>query len=176
MYLKQRTEAKHNYDYYGSLRFYFDMMVRDFDSFVGIHRYIKDFLHFRHAIDSVYIYSNKEEFFNMSIEDLMNVKRARLLYVQVDSNYKHVPIDWFMNYDSFAIYTFLNLVGYGEGSLGGWMRPFFRAENKFIVDFKKDFFNYGQGGLVSFFWQKLKTVLYVLWDMLFMVSITSVVV
>lgn len=137
--LKQRTEAKNNYDYYGSLHFYYDILIRDFDSFVGFYRYIKDCLHLRHATDSVYIYSNKEEFFNLSIDDMISVKRARLMYVQVDSSYKHVPIDWFMNYDSFAIYTFLNLVGTGEGSPGGWLRPFFRLEDKFTVDFKKDF-------------------------------------
>jgi hypothetical protein len=79
-----------------------------------------------------------------------------------------------MNYDSFAIYTFLNLVGNGEGSLGGWMRPFFRSEDKFTVDFKKDFYNYD--GFISFVWHKFKSVVYVLWDMLVMISITSVVV
>jgi len=73
VYLKQRCEAQHSYDYYGSLRFYFDMMLRDFDSFVGFYRYAKDCLHLRHAIDSVYIYSNKEEFFNLSIDDMDTV-------------------------------------------------------------------------------------------------------
>lgn len=64
---------------------------------------------------------------------------------------KCVPPDWFLGYDQFAIYTFLNLVGNEDKSFNekGYLKTFIRSKknqinllnnlNTFKVNYAKDF-------------------------------------
>ena len=45
----------------------------------------------------------------MDVSELMKIKDLRVMYIQVDSMNKCIPQDWFLGYDQFAVYTFLNL-------------------------------------------------------------------
>jgi len=75
------------------------------------------------------------------------VPDLRVNYVQVDSMNKCVPQDWFLGYDQFTVYTFLNLAGQITGK-AGFLKSFFRIDHKVFfvnnlsmidVDFGYDF-------------------------------------
>ena len=70
--------------------------------------------------DNFYAFSYDPELLDLSLEELQapEKKNLRLKYVQVDSMSKCVPQDWFLGYDQFAIYTWLNLNGFQEEESG----------------------------------------------------------
>jgi hypothetical protein len=55
----------------------------------------------------------------MDVSELMKIKDLRVKYIQVDSMNKCIPQDWFLGYDQFAVYTFLNLQDLKNVSLLG---------------------------------------------------------
>ena len=58
----------------------------------------------------------------------------------MDIKNKCVPIDWFLGFDTFSLYTFVNLVGFGKHGVGGYLSTYFRDESGgFTIDFKRDF-------------------------------------
>jgi hypothetical protein len=61
--------------------------------------------------DNLYAYTYDPKYLNMTIEELKDQK-IRMKYLQVGSMSKCVPQDWFLGYDQFAIYTWLNLGGH----------------------------------------------------------------
>ena len=61
--------------------------------------------------DNLYAYTYDPKYLNMTIEELKDQK-VRMKYLQVGSMSKCVPQDWFLGYDQFAIYTWLNLGGH----------------------------------------------------------------
>ena len=81
----------------------------------------------------------------------------KVQYLQVDIKNKCVPIDWFIGYDTFSIYSFINLIGFGYTSQGGYLKTIFRDKDGFMVDFKHDFSEIGNSeeGLVRHFEIKL---------------------
>jgi hypothetical protein len=51
-----------------------------------------------------------------------------------------VPIDWFIGYDTFSIYSFINLLGFGKSGTGGYLKTILRSqESGFDIDLKEDF-------------------------------------
>ena len=82
--------------------------------------------------DNFYAFSFNKTLLDMSMHELP--QPMRLKYMQVDSMNKCVPQDWFLGYDQFAIYSFLNLVGKAgnRGSLresaSGFLKTYFRPE------------------------------------------------
>ena len=73
------------------------------------------------------MFSYNKTLLNYSLENLRQLKNIRLRYLQIDSKHKCVPTDWYLGYDTFAIYTFYQLTG-NKGYLKSLMK-----EN--IVDF-----------------------------------------
>lgn len=59
--------------------------------------------------DNFYAFSYNQTLLNMDVSELMKIKDLRVKYIQVDSMNKCIPQDWFLGYDQFAVYTFLNL-------------------------------------------------------------------
>lgn len=59
------------------------------------------------------------------------MKDIKLRYMQVDSKHKCVPTDWYLGYETFAIYTFLQLAGNK-----GFLKPLMRDT---IIDYEKEF-------------------------------------
>lgn len=59
--------------------------------------------------DNFYAFSYNKTLLNMDVSELMKIKDLRVKYIQVDSMNKCIPQDWFLGYDQFAVYTFLNL-------------------------------------------------------------------
>ena len=58
--------------------------------------------------DNFYAFSYDQGLLELSVEELAK-KDVRLKYIQVDSMSKCVPQDWFLGYDQFSVYSFLNL-------------------------------------------------------------------
>jgi len=52
------------------------------------------------------MFSYNKTLLNYSLENLRQLKNIRLRYLQIDSKHKCVPTDWYLGYDTFAIYTF----------------------------------------------------------------------
>lgn len=60
----------------------------------------------------------------------------RIRYLQVDTKHKCVPVDWFIGYDTFTVYTFLNLVGFGSRGARGYLKTLMRDDHSsFLIDF-----------------------------------------
>lgn len=93
----------------------------------------------------------------------------KLRYLQLDAQHKCVPTDWYViGYDTFAIYTFLQLVNMqGEAAVvedggdlasphkdvagKGFLQTLFRDKGQeFTVDYSKDFDQPETTGLISF--------------------------
>lgn len=49
----------------------------------------------------------------MSADELRQVTDLKMSYLQLDSTTKCMPVGGPLGYDSFMIYTFIGLVGYG---------------------------------------------------------------
>lgn len=61
--------------------------------------------------DNFYAFSYNNSLINTDIQEIKKMPNIRMKYIQVDSMNKCVPQDWFLGYDAFAIYSFLNLAG-----------------------------------------------------------------
>ena len=59
--------------------------------------------------DNFYAFSYNQTLLDVNIQQLQ--PEVRIKYIQLDSMNKCVPQDWFLGYDQFAVYTFLNLAG-----------------------------------------------------------------
>ena len=68
--------------------------------------------------DNFYVFSYDPEMLNLTLDEMQSRSDLRVKYVQVDSMSKCVPQDWFLGYDQFAVYTWLNLNGFREGEAG----------------------------------------------------------
>jgi hypothetical protein len=104
----------------------------------------------------------------MSIEELRKIPNLKVRYLQVDSKNKYVPADWFIGFDSFTIYSFVNLLGFGDTSVGGYLKPLMRSEKtSFMIDFQNDFSQLGStfDGLTQHLWLKLWLVFDSLWNL-----------
>lgn len=97
--------------------------------------------------DNLYAFSFDPKYLNMTIQELKDQK-VRMKYLQVGSMSKCVPQDWFLGYDQFAIYTWLNLGGHQideAGHLKTFIRParskfnFVNNLDKIAVDYSQDF-------------------------------------
>jgi len=74
----------------------------------GVQKITTNFLSSQLMNDNFYAFSYNKTLLDGNVEDL---KDSRVKYIQVDSMNKCVPQDWFLGYDQFAVYTFLNLAG-----------------------------------------------------------------
>ena len=54
----------------------------------------------------------------MPLSELKEVPGVRMKYLQVDILNKCVPQDWYLGYDQFSVYTFLNLQRLMGSNLG----------------------------------------------------------
>ena len=75
-----------------------------------------------------------------------------------------MPVGGPIGYDTFAVYTFISLIGYGQdaGYLKTWLRG--AAENMLEVDFSVDLGNLGSSG--DGLWGHAKRKMYLLTDCL----------
>ncbi|CDW71816.1 UNKNOWN [Stylonychia lemnae] len=70
--------------------------------------------------DNIFIFTFNQTLLNSSIKQLRQVEKLRVRYIQIDSKHKCVPTDWYLGYDTFAIYTFYQLSG-NQGFLRSMM-------------------------------------------------------
>ena len=116
----------------------------------------------------MYIYSRNKTLMDLPLEALRLDSGLKYRFLQVDSQHRCVPSDWYMiGYDNFAIHSFLNLaIAGGSKEVQGFLKPFFERPTmlSFIVDFSKEF-NVPRGILaylkfkVSIFFQTLGELL-----------------
>ena len=91
-------------------------------------------------LEHLYAYSLNETLLDLPFDEIEKISGIKVQYLQVDSKSKCVPSRWFMGSDAFPIYTFINLIGYGPTSLGGYIKPIFKEfPNDFKVDFRNGF-------------------------------------
>ena len=87
----------------------------------------------------VYAYSQNKTLLSMSLEELKQLKpEPRIHYLQLDSSHRCMPAGGALAYDTHMTYTFINLMGYGEGSASGYLRTILR-DKPTEVDFANDF-------------------------------------
>lgn len=94
----------------------------------------------------------------MPLEELRKLPGIKARYLQVDIKNKCVPIDWFIGFDTFSIYSFVNFVGFGQAGHGGYLKSFLRpGPSGFLVDFADDFQGLGEShdGIVKHFKNKM---------------------
>ena len=93
--------------------------------------------------DNFYAFSYNNTLLNLDIQQLSEIRDLRLKYIQVNSMSKCVPQDWFLAYDQFSVYTFLNLAGQREAE-GGHLKTYIRPERSGFD------FLYGYNSLLNF--------------------------
>ena len=101
---------------------------------------LKTFYNSNMLLEHLYAYSLNETLLDLPLDEIEKIPGIKVQYLQVDSKSECVPKRWFMGSDAFPIYTFINLIGYGPTSLGGYMKPVFTIfQNEFKVDFTNGF-------------------------------------
>ena len=89
-------------------------------------------------------------------------------YLQIDTKNKCVPVDWFIGYDAFAVYSFVNLIGYGPTGSQGFLKTILRPYREaFTVDFANDFSSVGTkgAGIFTHFKAKFWLIFDILYDL-----------
>ena len=115
----------------------------------------------------------------MPISEVREIAYLKVRYLQVDTKNRCVPIDWFIGYDAFAVYSFVNLIGYGPTGSRGFLKTILRQfPNAFTVDFANDFQAVGTKGSGIFGHYKVKVwlmleILYDLFILLCLLMATS---
>ena len=87
----------------------------------------------------------------------------KVYYMQMDSTQKCMPVGGPIGYDTFMIYTFINLVGYGEDA--GYMKTWLRKEGSeymLDVDFGEDLVVLGSSG--DGIWSHITSKISVIFD------------
>ena len=138
------------------------------DTFFGLYTVIEHFVKSNLVIDNFYAYSLNETLLDMPIEEVRQIPGIKVRYLQVDTKNKCVPIDWFIGYDAFSIYSFINLIGYGPTSSKGYLKTILRPyPNAFKVDFANDFTAVGTSGsgMLAHFQVKFWLMLEILYDL-----------
>ncbi len=117
---------------------------------------------------NLYIYSRNKTLMDLPLEALRLDSSLKYRFLQVDSQHRCVPSDWYMiGYDNFAIHSFLNLaIAGGSKEVQGFLKPFFERPTmlSFMIDYSKEF-NVPRGILaylkfkVSIFFQTLGELL-----------------
>ena len=148
------------------------------DSFVGSYTVLEHFVKSNLVIDNFYAYSLNETLLDLPIEEVRKIPGIRVRYLQVDTKNKCVPNDWFIGYDAFSAYSFINLIGYGPTSTKGFLKPILRDfpnDNK--VDFENDFHSVGtQGaGFFSHFRIKGRLLISILYDLFLLMCLVVTV-
>jgi hypothetical protein len=117
----------------------------------------------------VYAYSRNQTLLEMSFDELREIPDLRTHYLQVDIQNKFVPVDWFLGYDTYVIYSFVNLVGFGPQK--GYLKTLLRDE-PFWVDFEKDFIGSSGQGLWRHFETKAWLLIDTLWSLMILMCCT----
>ena len=61
------------------------------------------------VVDNFYAFSYNSTLLEIPMSELESMKDLKVKYLQVDNLNKCIPQDWFLGYDQFSVYTFLNL-------------------------------------------------------------------
>jgi hypothetical protein len=105
----------------------------------------------------LYAYSRNGSLLNASTDELRNNQSLRLRFLQLDTQHRCVPTDWYvLGYDTFAIYTFLKLVQQSDGGRKGFLRSYYSSLVESFVDYDSDFDYPELKGLMSFLWYKVQ--------------------
>jgi len=70
--------------------------------------------------DNIFSFSYNNLLLKLSFEDLRKKTDVKVHYMQIDNRHKCVPTDWYLGYETFAIYTFYQIsegIGYLKSSL-----------------------------------------------------------
>ena len=155
-----------------------DYIMQAVESVISSYTTVEHFVKSNLVIDNFYAYSQNETLLDLPIEEVRKIPGLKVRYLQVDTKNKCVPIDWFIGYDAFSAYSFINLIGYGPTSIKGFLKPILRRySNDYKVDFENDFKSIGtQGaGFFSHFRIKSKLLLSILYDLFILMSLTVTV-
>lgn len=71
--------------------------------------FMQNFVSAQMINDNFYAFSFNQSLLEMPLSQLQTIPGVRMKYLQVDILNKCVPQDWFLGYDQFSVYTFLNL-------------------------------------------------------------------
>lgn len=160
--------------YSGSMESYLDILVNTVDSFFGLYSVVEHFVKSNLVIDNFYAYALNETLLDMPISEVRQVPGLKVHYLQVDTKNKCVPVDWFIGYDAFAVYSFINLIGYGPTGSKGFLRTILRPfDEAFTVDFAEDFHSVGTkgSGIFAHFKAKFWLMLAILYDLFVLVCL-----
>ena len=174
VYVQTRTPYSMSPNHYGSMNNYLDIFVDAVDTFFGLYTVIEHFVKSNLVIDNFYAYSLNETLLDMPIDQLKQIPDIKVRYLQVDTKNKCVPIDWFIGYDAFAVYSFINLIGFGPTSSKGYLKTILRPHpNAFKVDFANDFMDVGTSGsgLFAHFKVKFWLILEILYDLIILLCL-----
>ena len=91
------------------------------------------------------------------------MENLKLHYMQVDSSQKCMPVGGPIGYDTFVVYTFISLIGYGQNA--GFLKTLLRNDDSMLdVDFSVDLGHLGSKG--EGLWGHAKCKVYLLVDCL----------
>ena len=109
----------------------------------------------------VYAYSRNETLLSMSVAELREIEGLKMYYLQLDSSQRCMPVGGPLGYDTFSVYTFVNLAGYGSN--GGYLKTWLRDEDRMLeIDFKEDLNSLGSSG--DGLWGHAKSKAYLIMD------------
>ena len=97
----------------------------------------------------------------MTTEQLRREEDLKLYYLQVDSSQRCMPVGGPISYDTFIVYTFISLIGYGQDA--GYLRTSLRGDESMLdIDFGADLGALGSRG--DGLWGHAKCKMYLLID------------
>ena len=115
-------------------------------------------------VEWIYAYSRNETLLNLPISELKQIKDLKMYYLQLDSQTKCMPVGGPLGYDTFMVYMFINLVGYGQNA--GYLKTWFRDEESTLeIDFKNELAAFGSRG--DGLWGHAKCKAYMIFDCLY---------
>ena len=98
-----------------------------------------------HESEWVYAYSHNQTLIEMTLDELEEVPGLKMYYLQLHSSHRCMPLGGAMAYDTFTVYSFINLFGYGPEGKAGYLKTWLRDDPLF-VDLKADLSGLGSKG------------------------------
>ncbi len=166
VYIQMASPLSHSPSY--PVESYLDILVNTVDSFFGLYAVVEHFVKSNLVIDNFYAYALNDTLLEMPISEVRQIDGLKVHYLQVDTKNKCVPVDWFIGYDAFAVYSFINLIGYGPTSSQGFLKTILRpVREAFTVDFANDFQSVGTkgSGIFTHFKAKFWLIFDILYDL-----------
>lgn len=122
------VQTKHPADNQGHEGGVLETFLERFEAVFGFYTMLEYHVKSKLVLDNFYGYSLNRTLLEMPVDQLRQIPGLKVRYLQVDIKNKCVPIDWFIGYDTFSIYSFINLLGFGKHGTGGYLKTILRGE------------------------------------------------